>query len=237
MQVLPVLDLQGGCVVRGVGGRRADYRPLTPECHPLAVAESFRRLFGQTELYLADLDAIAGAAPALATYSELQRNGFQLWVDAGIREPEQGERLLAAGIESVIAGLETVSGPTVVTGLCHENADRVVLSLDLRDGVPLGDLRAWRRPDALSIAQEALELGVRRLLLLDLARVGMNEGTGTDALAKALIVAHPHVEVSVGGGIRNAADLRRLKAIGVRSVLVASALHDGRIERSDLLGL
>src|SRR5262249_25273409 len=89
----------------------------------------------------------------------------------------------------------------------------------------------------LFIAQEALDLGVRRVLLLDLARVGMNEGTGTDALAKALIVAHTHVEVSVGGGVRDAADLRRLKAIGVRSVLVASAVHDGRIQRSDLSSL
>jgi phosphoribosylformimino-5-aminoimidazole carboxamide ribotide isomerase len=237
MQILPVLDLQGGCVVRGIGGRRSEYRPLTPICHPLSVAESFRENFGVTELYLADLDAIAGAAPALAIYSDLQRSGFQLWVDAGIREPEQGERLLAAGIETVIVGLETVSGPAVVEGLCQDSAERIVFSLDLREGVPVGDLRVWKRSDALSIAQQALELGVRRLLLLDLARVGMNSGTGTEALAKALIVAHPHVAVSVGGGIRDEADLRRLKTIGVRSVLVASALHDGQIQRSDLLGL
>ena len=69
MRVVAVLDLMGGKVVRGVGGRRSEYRPvvsrLTTSCDPVAVAEAFRQQLGIDELYLADLDAIAGARPAL----------------------------------------------------------------------------------------------------------------------------------------------------------------------------
>src|SRR5579872_5647704 len=45
MRIVPVLDLLGGVVVRGVGGRRREYRPvvsrLTPSCDPLDVARAF----------------------------------------------------------------------------------------------------------------------------------------------------------------------------------------------------
>src|SRR5712691_3128794 len=100
MRIIPVLDLKAGKVVRGIGGRREDYRPiasrLTPSCHPVDVAVAFRTHFGLAQLYLADLDAIAGALPDLATYGSLQSNGFRLWVDAGIHEAEMAGRLAEA---------------------------------------------------------------------------------------------------------------------------------------------
>ena len=69
MRILPVIDLKGGLVVRGVAGRRQEYRPvvsrLTPSSRPIDVAGAFRDHLGLDHLYLADLDAIAGAAPAL----------------------------------------------------------------------------------------------------------------------------------------------------------------------------
>jgi len=237
MKVVPVLDVQNGCVVRGIGGRRHEYRPLTPDCHPVAVADAFRDRFDLTELYVADLDAIAGAPPNWRMYAELRRHGFTLWVDAGVRATEVTDALFTAGIDLVVVGLETVAGPTVLRELCNAHAERIVFSLDLRDGVPLGNLIPWNHPDARSIAQQAIDLGVRRLLLLDLARVGMNAGTGTELLTTELIAAYPDIEFSTGGGIRGPDDLYRLKSIGVSAVLLASALHDGRIRREDLDGL
>jgi phosphoribosylformimino-5-aminoimidazole carboxamide ribotide isomerase len=237
MKVMPVLDLQQGRVVRGVGGRRHEYRPVTPDCHPVAVAGAFRDRFGLTELYLADLDAIAGAPPSLPLYAELHRQGFTLWVDAGVRVPEETGALFTAGIEAVVVGLETIAGPTVLRELCNDHAERVVFSLDLRDGVPLGDLTPWRNTDARSIAEQAIESGVQRLLLLDLARVGMNAGMGTELLTTELIAAHPEIQLSAGGGVRGPDDLWRLKSIGASAILLASALHDGRIQREDLIGL
>src|SRR5260370_28271087 len=110
MKILPVLDLQGGCVVRGIGGRRWEYRPLTPECDPVRVALSFRQRFGLEELYVADLDAIAGKPAALTVFADLHDAGFRLWVDAGVTNAASAEVLFAAGIETLVAGLETVAG-------------------------------------------------------------------------------------------------------------------------------
>jgi phosphoribosylformimino-5-aminoimidazole carboxamide ribotide isomerase len=241
MRIIPVLDLMGGVVVRGVGGRRREYRPvvsrLTASSAPLDVARAFADHFGLTELYLADLDAIAGGEPAWATCAALHAGGFRLWVDAGVRRPEGARALARAGVETVVVGLETVAGPDVLREVVAELAPRVVFSLDLCDGAPLGDGAGWEIGDAWSLAGRAVGLGVRRLLVLDLARVGGGAGTGTEALCTRLAAAHPEVEVSAGGGVRGVADLRRLRGCGVRAALAASALHDGTLTAAELAGL
>jgi phosphoribosylformimino-5-aminoimidazole carboxamide ribotide isomerase len=241
MRILPVLDLLNGRVVRGVGGRRQEYRPvvsrLTASSAPLDVARAFAAHFGLTELYLADLDAIAGAEPALPTYAALLAEGFRLWVDAGVAGVGRARALAGAGVTDVVVGLETVAGPAALAEIADTFGDRVVFSLDLRGGVPVQSGGAWDGPDAWSIAAQAVALGVRRLLVLDLARVGDGAGTGTEELCARLAAEYPEVEVSAGGGVRGPADLRRLRDCGVRAVLMASALHDGALRREDLDGL
>src|SRR5262249_61384230 len=69
MRLIPVLDVRDSMVVRGVGGRRSEYRPvvsrLTSSTAPLDVARALVDSFHPRELYLADLDAIGGAGPPL----------------------------------------------------------------------------------------------------------------------------------------------------------------------------
>jgi phosphoribosylformimino-5-aminoimidazole carboxamide ribotide isomerase len=233
MRIVGVLDLMGGVVVRGVAGRRELYRPivsnLCDSSGPAEVARALVETFALRELYLADLDAIAGAGPAWPVYDAVRRSGASVWIDAGVRDVQDGLRLAELG--TVVVGLETVAGLDVVERLASRLGDRLVFSLDLRRGTPL----AWGE-DAEGIARSAIERGVRRVLVLDLARVGIGEGTGTENLCASLAAGHPGVEISAGGGVRGRADLERLSACGVQAVLVASALHDGRLMRDDVGG-
>jgi phosphoribosylformimino-5-aminoimidazole carboxamide ribotide isomerase len=228
----------GGVVVRGVGGRRHEYRPivsrLTPSSAPLEIARAFRGHLGCDELYLADLDAIGGTEPALELYDGLRREGFALWVDAGVRDAAQARTLAAAGVERVVIGLETVRGPAELARACADLGERVVFSLDLKGGEPLGDQSGLQAADARGIAGRAIASGVGRLLVLDLLRVGEGGGLGTEALCATLAKDYPGVEVAAGGGVRDVSDLRRLRDCGVRTVLIASALHNRAIDRDDL---
>ena len=223
MRIVGVIDLMGGVVVRAVAGRREAYRPIvTPLCPgsaPLEVARALVSL-GVRELYVADLDAIAGAEPAWEIFDSLEELAVPLWVDAGVREVSR------LGVEHVVIGLESVPDPATLGRLVDALGDRVVFSLDLREGRPLG---AWTATEPFDIADEAIRRGVRRILVLDLARVGVDGGPGTEALCARLVGTYPGVEVSAGGGIRDRADVERLGAVGVSAVLVASALHDGRL--------
>jgi len=241
MRIIPVLDVMHGEVVRGVGGRRQEYRPLvsrlTPSSRPLDVANALASHFGCRELYVADLDAIGGGEPAWPLYAALHEQGFRLWVDAGIRRPTRAGQLADAGIESIVAGLETIQGPTELAEMAQILGERLVFSLDLYQGEPLGDRDAWQRQGAENIAAEAVRLGVRRLLVLDLARVGCAGGTGTRELCARLCAQHSQVSVSAGGGVRHHGDLDELRNCGVQAILVASALHDGRLGRNDFLSV
>jgi phosphoribosylformimino-5-aminoimidazole carboxamide ribotide isomerase len=242
MRVIAVLDLMGGHIVRGVAGRRHEYRPiisrLSPSSLPIDVAKAIRDRFHLFDFYLADLDAIAGAAPAFPVYQALQKLGLHLWVDAGVRRPAEAAPLAAAGLDTIVLGLETVRGPETVATVCHEiGPERSLLSLDLKNGRPLGDLAGWQAPDSRVIADQAIAVGVQRLLVLDLARVGSGSGTGTESLCRDLASRYPGVEITAGGGIRSREDLVRLQACGVQSVLVASALHDEQFCEADWASL
>ena len=66
MRVIPVIDLMGGHVVRGVAGERSRYRPvvslLAQDAAPRSVAQAFAQRLGAREVYVADLDAISDSA-------------------------------------------------------------------------------------------------------------------------------------------------------------------------------
>ncbi|MBX6315285.1 MAG: hisA/hisF family protein [Isosphaeraceae bacterium] len=236
MRIIPVLDLKAGQAVHAVAGDRAHYQPIRTVLHegsdPIGLARAYRDALGLSDLYLADLDAIAGSPPARPLYAELHRLGLDLWVDAGVRDLSSLPPLLDAGVSTIIVGLETVRGPEALAGLVERLGPALAFSLDLRDGRPLiaeGTEAAWGATHPRALAEAVIALGCRRLLLLDLARVGTGRGTGTLGLLADLRAVHPRLEIAAGGGISGPEDLRRLEDAGASAVLVGSAFHDGRV--------
>lgn len=236
MRLIPVLDILNGRAVHAVGGDRAHYRPLRSILHegsdPIALAIAFRDRLGLLDLYLADLDAIAGAPPALSLYRSLADLGLSPWIDAGLRGATHVDALVDAGVSTIVAGLESLPSPADLAAICgRADPSRVVFSLDLRNGRPLG---VWEIDDPIEVVRLAVDSGVLRILVLDLAGVGKNSGVQTRSLLQTIRMRHPRVELSSGGGVRGVEDLRELAALGLGAALVASALHDGRIGRESL---
>lgn len=241
MKLLPVLDVCLGEAVHAAGGDRSRYRPvesvLTPTSDPLSLARAFRDKLGLTELYLADLDAIAGQEPQWELFRALAREGFSLWVDAGVRDRHLALGLSECGVRTVVAGLETLRGPDVLPELVEGlGPDGFVLSLDLRLGRPIGDPQVWGPRDAAAIAASAYRSGARRFLVLDLARVGAESGPPVEE-TRAVADRCPGAQVFAGGGVRTCTDLEVLRAAGAAGALVATAFHKGAIDRAALAAL
>lgn len=239
MRVIPVLDLKAGLAVHAIAGDRRHYRPVRSILHdgsnPVDLARVFRDRLGLGELYLADLDAIAGAAPAIGLVSELNELGLTLLVDAGVRDGTGIGSLIDAGAHTVILGLETLAGPRTLDEIvAQHDPRRLAFSLDLRAGMPMVAQAAdWRTHDPAQIVAWALERGIARVIVLDLARVGTGAGVGTLELIQRLHQSHPDAEIVAGGGISGPADLQSLAQAGASGALVASALHDGRLRPED----
>ncbi|MBY0513428.1 MAG: hypothetical protein K2P78_05900 [Gemmataceae bacterium] len=131
----------------------------------------------------------------------------------------------------VVAGTETLASAEDVRRLVDvAGPERVVLSVDLRNGEVVGGDDVWGADsDAVGVVRRALDLGLRRVIVLELARVGTGIGPGTVGLCREVRAAFPSVELIAGGGVRNRDDVTRLAEAGADGVLVASALHDGNL--------
>jgi len=92
MQVIPVIDLLDGHVVRAVRGERSAYRPiqsrLTASGEPLAIARALLEASGARTLYIADLGAILRHGAHVSTLATLRAAlpGIELWLDAGFTD-------------------------------------------------------------------------------------------------------------------------------------------------------
>ncbi|MCG3145643.1 MAG: hypothetical protein HONDAALG_03278 [Gammaproteobacteria bacterium] len=227
MEIIPVIDLKGGLVVHARRGDRRHYAPLASRLcssnEPLTVARALVALGTVGTLYVADLDAITGAGDHGAVLRSLLEAMPQvdIWLDAGYTTPEQIKRVASARITPVL-GSESI---TCLTHYHHlrTSAPDAVLSLDRRGEQVLGPAELARRAT----------LWPRRVIHLDLARVGSAEGPDVAAIRR-MHARSPATALYAGGGVRGVDDLRALGLAGARGALIATSLHEGRISAQDL---
>ena len=231
MRIIPVLDLKGGIVVHARRGQRADYAPLRSPlvdgCDPVAVARTLCTLCRTRTLYVADLDALAGAPADEATLTRLSAVA-EPWVDAGATTRERAAVLARAGVARNVIGTESIRSKAPTDPELATGQPPLVLSVDLREGRLISPDRELAGRNPAAAAPLARALAVRELLVIDLARVGSGSGPPLDAVAE-LNAALPGVAIYAGGGVRDDADLHALESAGATGALVATALHEGRV--------
>ena len=230
MDVIPVIDVAHGKVVRALKGQRSRYQPIeTPlapsSSDPADVARGLGRLFPFNKLYLADLDGIEGRGrnthlvPALS--QALPR--AEIWIDAGTQYRNAARTVLAAPVATLVVGTESIETVRSWEDILAEAPERTVLSLDFRHGEFMG-------PEAM-LADASL--WPSRVIVMTLDRVGANDGPDIDRLDNIVSRAHGR-RVYAAGGVRDRGDLDEIRKIGVRGALIASALHSGKISADDL---
>ena len=238
MRIIGVIDLLGGRAVHAKGGCRDAYRPLDAAADvpvngdPAVLAGVYCGTLGLEELYVADLDAIAGGdeqeAAVRAIVSPVdcaQGRPPTVWLDAGTTTTAQARRALARGASHVVVGLETLTSFDAVRDIAGGiGSNSVAFSLDLREGQALAAIPHMSRMAPQAIAQHAVAAGATSVIVLDLARVG--SGRGLDLLLIERVRREvPGTTLLAGGGVRDAEDLRRLASAGCDGALVATALH------------
>jgi phosphoribosylformimino-5-aminoimidazole carboxamide ribotide isomerase len=244
MRVIPVIDLMNGQVVRGVAGKRSEYRPIqsviAADARPATVARAFVERFAFDTVYVADLDAIMQGKPDVQAWDEIRGAGLKLWLDAGMGSKGLSSTLHRNGRSTprettVVLGSESLRYLSIVIdSLPFVGSSRIVFSLDLQEGHPRTNVEEWKSARPMDIARWVVDAGVKKLLVLDLADVGVGGGTRTLELCRQIRAEFPAIELIAGGGVRGGDDLRSLADAGCDAALVASALHDGRLTAEDL---
>lgn len=229
--VIPALDLQGGAVVHAVAGNRADYRPIASPFgaadDPAAIARGLLAITGSPSLYIADLDAIAG----IGNHFELVRglsyalHGTTLWIDAGFSDVADCAFWLPLGATLVI-GTESLAAVDDWREIHTAFGESVVLSLDFGSDGRQGPEPLFSDP----------ALWPKRLIAMDLTRVGANTGPDVDRL-KSIIEAAGSCAVFAAGGVRSARDLAAIAALQAKGAVLATALHTNAITQNEIAAL
>lgn len=227
MKIVPVLDLLDGQVVHAVRGERSRYQPahsvLCDSADPNEMVQAFLDLHPFETIYIADLNAINGSGNHESTIPALveQHTPVEFWVDRGIRDRQEIERLRHPGQRHVIGSETGISMETFST--VREQYPEIILSLDFLHGRLKGDKNLMHRPDAWP----------GTVIIMELDRVGSGGGPDRDRLASIKKAAAGR-SLFAAGGIRNGKDLDVINRSGIDGALIASALHRGTVTREDL---
>lgn len=239
MELIPAIDLRGGQVVRLLHGdfdaeTRYDF---TPDGLLQRYAD-----WGATTLHVVDLDgARDGTSGNLAIIEALLRaDRLHLQVGGGIRTRQGLTRLLELGVTRVVIGSLAVTAPETVTDWLQAcGPERITLALDVRldtHGIPRITTHGWKENSTLSL-WDAVEsyagAGLRHVLCTDVARDGALSGPNVELYAEA-VRRCPAIAWQASGGVRDAADLAALRAVGVAGTVSGKALLEGRITREEL---
>jgi phosphoribosylformimino-5-aminoimidazole carboxamide ribotide isomerase len=226
LDIIPVIDMRHGLIVRAVMGRRDLYKPiitpLSPTADPVDVTSGLLRLHPFDKLYVADLDAIEGNGHNSSVIAALRARfpDLDIWTDNGAATADAVRRWLDRDRGTLVLGSESQTSCDLMASFRDD--PRLVLSLDFRADAFLGP------PELLEPS-----LWPRRVIAMTLARIGGAAGPDFERLA-ALRLADPRLHLHAAGGLRGREDLARLAEMGIKGVLVASALHDGRLAASEI---
>ncbi len=226
MQVIPAIDLRGGCCVRL---RQGDYNQETVFGDDPAAMAAHWESEGATRIHLVDLDGAKVGRPVNveAVRAILKRVHVPCQLGGGVRDATTIATWLDAGLERVIVGTQALKDPVWFREMAQKYPGRLVLGLDARDGRVATE--GWldvSSVDATTLAEQFDDLPLAGVVYTDIACDGMLEGpnlAATEALAVRL--KNP---VIASGGVSSLDDLTRLAALPIAACIVGRALYDGR---------
>ena len=216
MRIYFVMDILDGKVVRALGGEREKYysigkfSKIVDEDDPIKVLEVVKPRL----LYVADLNRIMGKGTNTRIIEMLASRVKHLIADCGFKKAEELEGLNF----TPVLGTETFD----VTQL--ENIDiPVFVSVDIKRGRLLDSSGKFKFKNLIEFLNSFDLLGI---IVLTLDKVG-TRSLDLNTIEKAVELSEN--PVFAGGGVGSVDDLIKLKEIGCRGALIATAVHIGSI--------
>ncbi len=236
MEVIPAIDLLGGCCVRLYQGDY-DKSQIFNE-NPVEVAKQWEEQ-GATRLHVVDLDgAKAGKIVNLEAIAAIvEAISIPVEVGGGLRSLDTVQQLLNLGVRWAILGTVAVEQPELVQQLCQQFPEQIIIGIDARNGKVA--TRGWLETSevlATQLATQMQELGAAAVIYTDIHRDGTLSGPNLDALRE--MAEAIDIPVIASGGMSSVTDLLSLLALepqGVKGAIIGRALYTGDISLTEAL--
>lgn len=236
-ELLPAIDLRAGRVVRLAQGDFDRERVYGDD--PLAVARAFVQV-GARWVHVVDLDGARAGRPVQADVVAAIVAGVgepaRVQVAGGLRTEAAVAAAFGTGASRVVVGTAALRDQGFAAALVERHgAGRIVVALDVRDGMAIGE--GWRQGAPGAQAEDALvrlaDVGVRHFAVTSIDRDGLLEGPDLDLLGR--LVGLGRGEVIASGGVSSIADLEAVRALGCSGAIVGRALYEGRLDLCEAL--
>jgi phosphoribosylformimino-5-aminoimidazole carboxamide ribotide isomerase len=225
----PAIDIRDGKAVRLL---RGDYeRETVYDADP---AEAAMRWAGEGArfLHVVDLDgARAGEPKNLDAVRHIAASvPCPIQVGGGLRNAASVAAVLEAGAERAVIGTAALRDPTFLEDMLARHGDRVVVSVDAREGMVA--LEGWTEAGEEDVIEAIAQLstqGVARFLCTAIEVDGTMEGPALAQLNS--IAAATQAQVIASGGVGKLTDLEALTSIdapNLEGAIVGRALYERR---------
>jgi phosphoribosylformimino-5-aminoimidazole carboxamide ribotide isomerase len=221
--LIPSIDLQDGHVVQLVQGERLAIE--APDAEPW-----IERFSTFSRVQLIDLDAARGRGDNGAIVAAICGR-LPCRVGGGVRSVERAREVLSSGAHAVIASSALFRGGAVdvefaKTLAAAVGAERVIAAVDSRGGQVV--IHGWKTalPITAVEAVRALEPYCAEFLYTHVDKEGLMQGSDMEAIMA--VRRSTSRRVTAAGGIATWAEIDRLDAAGVDSV-VGMAIYTGQL--------
>lgn len=234
LTLYPAIDVLGGRCVRPRQGDSAPAEAFDDD--PVAVARRWREA-GAAWLHVMDLDGALAGEPqhleivrAIANATELP-----LQVGGGLCSEDAVAAAFEAGAQRVILGMEAARAPELLAGCLARWNERIAVSVDSRGGqLTVAGWLEVLSESALAFAKRLARMGVRTLVLTNVARDSGNAGSDATAL-EGLRTALTETRLIAAGGFSSLDDLRWLAGAGMDGAVLGQSLYDGTLDLAEAL--
>ncbi len=233
INIIPAIDIIDGKCVRLT---RGDYESKTTYgADPVDMVKRFVD-HGLTHIHAVDLNGAKEGRPLELRLLERMASVGDARIEwgGGLKRDEDVRDLFNAGATWGVIGSVAVRDPELMEGWLTRYGDRMVLGADVRDGKVA--VSGWLEDSDLTVGalvERFVPFGLTRAIVTEIACDGMLEGPAF-GLYDSLYSAYPEVEFTASGGVSSMADIERLDAQGVLSVIVGKAIYEGRIRLEEI---
>jgi phosphoribosylformimino-5-aminoimidazole carboxamide ribotide isomerase len=231
-ELLPAIDLRAGRVVRLVGGDFTAETVFSDD--PVEVAHGFVAA-GARWLHLVDLDGARGGGQrqgeVIRQVLVAVGEGAACEAAGGLRDRAAVASTLAAGASRIVVGTAALGRAGFAADLARTfGAGRIVVALDVRDGLAVGE--GWR-DGAPGVLVEAVlaRLAGEGVATFEVTAIDRDGGLGgPDLELLSRLVDLDLGRIIASGGIRSVDDLLAVRSIGCTGAIVGRAVYDGSLD-------
>ena len=230
MIVYPAIDIYKG---RGVRLKKGNFKEVTDYGAPEDLINIFKEQ-GSKFCHVVDLNG----AKSNDNQDEILMNllgskGMKIQIAGGIRSIEQAEKLLNQGADKIVLGSSVISDFSLFETLLLKYPEAVAVAIDAVNNKVA--IEGWVKSagDVESLIEKLKKTKLKRLIYTDISRDGMMAGPNFKIYEK--LVEETDFEIIASGGITSLEDVKALKRIGVKGVIIGKSLYEHKIKLKEAI--